>query len=177
LARAPSVTRRTLVYAEWRQARVNIDYHVEVDHHLYSVPYRLTHQTLDVRLSATTVEVFQRGTRVWVHRRGSKKSEERPSRARFFSPCRLTSPTGCCASSVWAQPSPLPASTADPTRVRRRTKTAYARKDVPYTKAALCLVMNSSMFIAWVPVSSPIRRSSPRRYRSGGPSRPPCSGL
>jgi Mu transposase, C-terminal domain len=52
------------VYAEWRQARVNIDYHVEVDHHLYSVPYRLTHQTLDVRLSATTVEVFQRGTRL-----------------------------------------------------------------------------------------------------------------
>jgi len=57
------------VYTEWRQARVNIDYHVEVDHHLYSVPYRLIHQTLDVRLSATTVEVFQRGTRVWLHRR------------------------------------------------------------------------------------------------------------
>ncbi|HEY7187672.1 MAG TPA: IS21 family transposase [Vicinamibacterales bacterium] len=57
------------VYTEWRQVRVNIDYHVEVDHHLYSVPYRLIHQTLDVRLSATTVEVFQRGTRVWVHRR------------------------------------------------------------------------------------------------------------
>ena len=57
------------VYTEWRQARVNIDYHIEVERHCYSVPHRLIHQTLDVRLSATTVEVFQRGTRLWVHRR------------------------------------------------------------------------------------------------------------
>ena len=57
------------VYTEWRQARVNIDYHVDVERHCYSVPYRLVHQTLDVRVSATTVEVFQRGTRLWVHRR------------------------------------------------------------------------------------------------------------
>src|SRR5262245_48025746 len=47
------------VYTEWRLARVNLDYHVDVDHHLYSVPYRLIHQTVDIRLSATTVEVFQ----------------------------------------------------------------------------------------------------------------------
>jgi transposase len=26
-------------YAEWKKARVNIDYHIEVDHHYYSVPY------------------------------------------------------------------------------------------------------------------------------------------
>jgi Mu transposase, C-terminal domain len=50
-------------------ARVNIDYHVDVERHYYSVPYRLIHQVLDIRLSATTVEVFQRGTRLWVHRR------------------------------------------------------------------------------------------------------------
>jgi len=57
------------VYTEWRQARVNIDYHVDVERHLYSVPHRLIHQTVDLRLSATTLEVFQRGTRIWVHRR------------------------------------------------------------------------------------------------------------
>jgi transposase len=57
------------VYTEWRQVRVNIDYHVDVERHFYSIPYRLIHQTLDVRLSASTVEVFQRGTRLWVHRR------------------------------------------------------------------------------------------------------------
>src|SRR5206468_6769514 len=32
------------VYTEWRQARVNIDYHVDVERHLYSVPHRLIHQ-------------------------------------------------------------------------------------------------------------------------------------
>lgn len=57
------------VYTEWCQARVNIDYHIDVAHHCYSVPHRLVHQLVDVRLSATTVEVFQRGTRIWVHRR------------------------------------------------------------------------------------------------------------
>lgn len=57
------------VYTEWRQARVNIDYHIDVERHLYSVPHRLIHQTVDVRLSATTVEVFQRGTRLRVHAR------------------------------------------------------------------------------------------------------------
>jgi transposase len=57
------------VYTEWRQARVNIDYHIDVAQHYYSVPHRLVHQTVDVRLSATTVEVFQRGTRIWIHRR------------------------------------------------------------------------------------------------------------
>jgi len=31
-------------YAEWKKARVNIDYHIEVDHHFYSVPYQLIKQ-------------------------------------------------------------------------------------------------------------------------------------
>jgi transposase len=57
------------VYAEWRQVRVNIDYHVEVDQHFYSVPYPLVHQRLDVRISCSTVEVFHRGARLWVHAR------------------------------------------------------------------------------------------------------------
>jgi transposase len=29
------------VYAEWKRARVHIDYHIEVDEHYYSVPYAL----------------------------------------------------------------------------------------------------------------------------------------
>jgi transposase len=36
-------------YAEWKRARVNIDYHVEVDGHYYSVPYALVKQQLEVR--------------------------------------------------------------------------------------------------------------------------------
>jgi transposase len=46
---------------------VNIDYHVEVDHHYYSVPYQLVHETADVRISATTVEFFVRSRRVASH--------------------------------------------------------------------------------------------------------------
>ncbi len=57
------------VYADWLKARVNIDYHIAVDHHYYSVPYALHHELVDVRLAATTVEVFHRGTRIWIHTR------------------------------------------------------------------------------------------------------------
>jgi transposase len=56
-------------YTEWRQARVNVDYHIDVERHLYSVPHRLVHQVVEVRLSPTTVEIFHRGTRLWVHPR------------------------------------------------------------------------------------------------------------
>ena len=60
-------------YAEWRKARVHIDYHVEVEGHYYSAPYQLVKQALDVRLSANTVELFQRGKRVASHRRSALK--------------------------------------------------------------------------------------------------------
>ena len=43
------------VYATWKRVRVNIDYHVEVDGHYYSVPYTLVKQALDVRLTEHTV--------------------------------------------------------------------------------------------------------------------------
>lgn len=56
-------------YAEWKQVRVNIDYHVEVDGHYYSVPYGLVKQRLEARLSAPTVELFHRGQRVASHPR------------------------------------------------------------------------------------------------------------
>jgi transposase len=54
-------------YGEWKTARVNIDYHVEVDRHFYSVPYVLTQQEVEVRATAATVEIFHRGARVASH--------------------------------------------------------------------------------------------------------------
>jgi len=53
----------------WATARVNIDYHVEFEHHYYSVPYTLTGQVVDVRSTMTTVEIFHRGERVASHPR------------------------------------------------------------------------------------------------------------
>lgn len=36
---------------EWRPCRVNIDYHVEVDHNLYSVPHALLHEDVEARFT------------------------------------------------------------------------------------------------------------------------------
>ncbi|MEO7653550.1 MAG: IS21 family transposase, partial [Bryobacteraceae bacterium] len=58
-------------YGEWKTARVNIDYHVEFDRHWYSVPYQLTQSEVEIRASASTVEVFHRGERVASHLRSS----------------------------------------------------------------------------------------------------------
>jgi transposase len=60
-------------YAEWKLVRVNIDYHVDVDGHYYSVPYRLVKQQLEARLSAPIVEIFYKGTRVASHQRSPLK--------------------------------------------------------------------------------------------------------
>ena len=49
------------VLARWKVCRVNIDYHVEVDRHLYSVPHQLVREQVEVRHSAATVEVFFQG--------------------------------------------------------------------------------------------------------------------
>jgi transposase len=56
-------------YAEWRHAKVGIDYHIEVDKRCYSVPHRLVGARVDVRLGASTVEVLHQGQRVAAHPR------------------------------------------------------------------------------------------------------------
>jgi transposase len=61
------------VYAQWRTARVNIDYHVEVEKSYYSVPYQLAGEQVDVRLTATTVEALHKGRRVASHARSYKE--------------------------------------------------------------------------------------------------------
>ena len=66
---ALALPERPYQFAEWRKARVNINYHVEVERHNYSVPCRLAHEKLDVRLTAATFEAFHRGERVAAHAR------------------------------------------------------------------------------------------------------------
>jgi len=56
-------------FAEWRLARVSLDYHVEVDGFFYSVPHRLIREQVDVRATIRTIELFHRGQRVAVHQR------------------------------------------------------------------------------------------------------------
>jgi transposase len=77
-------------YAEWYKAKVQLNYHIEVDHHYYSVPYRLLHERLDIRLTATTLEAFRKGVRVAAHVRSYNRNgyttlpEHMPPEHRFY---------------------------------------------------------------------------------------------
>jgi transposase len=62
-------------YAEWKSAKVNIDYHVEVDRHWYSVPHQLVGQQCDIRVTVAVVEVLHRGRRVASHPRSGKQGQ------------------------------------------------------------------------------------------------------
>lgn len=54
---------------QWRKVKVDLDYHVSPDGHFYSVPYRLTGKQVDIRLTATAIEIFHEGLRVASHAR------------------------------------------------------------------------------------------------------------
>ena len=52
---------------------MNVDYHVEIDGHYYSVPHTHLHAHVDVRVSAGTVEVLLDGRRVASHARSFQR--------------------------------------------------------------------------------------------------------
>ena len=55
------------VIGHWMTAKVNVDYHVAVHEHFYSVPYKLLHKRLDVFVTTTAVSIFADGERVASH--------------------------------------------------------------------------------------------------------------
>jgi len=59
--------------AHFKTVRVHIDYHIEVDAHRYSVPHALVGQTLEARITATTVELLYRAQRVASHVRSNRR--------------------------------------------------------------------------------------------------------
>lgn len=59
-------------YAEIKQARVHIDYHIEFDRHYYSVPHHLVKQAVEVQATAHTVLVYVHGKRVASHPRSDR---------------------------------------------------------------------------------------------------------
>jgi len=61
------------VYGTWKLARVNIDYHVELEGHYYSVPFSLAHERVELRSTLSTVEVFHRGQRIAAHARSTSR--------------------------------------------------------------------------------------------------------
>jgi transposase len=86
-------------HGEWKLATVNIDYHVDVDAHFYSVHYTLVHEKVDARFTANTVEIFHRGQRIALHVRSfvrggfTTRSEHMPKSHQAhaeWSPSRMT---------------------------------------------------------------------------------------
>jgi transposase len=76
-------------FARWKNARVNIDYHVEFEKHFYSVPYGLIHQEVRIRATERLLEIFHHGQQVAIHPlstvqgRFSTCSDHMPSNHRF----------------------------------------------------------------------------------------------
>jgi len=55
--------------AEWHPCKPNIDYHVDVQKHFYSVPYQLKDESMEARYTSSVVEVYCKGKRIASHRR------------------------------------------------------------------------------------------------------------
>lgn len=99
-------------FARWKKARVSIDYHVEYDGRLYSVPHNVIGERADLRVTASVVEIFVRGKRVASHarlwtRRGSASTvpEHRPRSHREYGawpPSRIVSWASSVGPSVGA---------------------------------------------------------------------------
>ncbi len=66
------------VPAEWKELKLHIDYHVEVDGYYFSAPYRLIGQKLDVKVTPTLVEIFRKGRPVTSHRRSRDRWTTKP---------------------------------------------------------------------------------------------------
>ena len=81
---------RRYEYAERKMAKVHIDYHVEYEKHLYSVPYTLIHQKVDIRATERMVEIFHQGKSIATHPRSfqagrySTLREHMPSNHQFM---------------------------------------------------------------------------------------------
>jgi transposase len=75
-------------FAERKKATVHPDYHVEVDHHYYSVPYRYQGEKVEVRFSEKTVEILFDGKGIATHIRSyvpgkhTTREEHRPEKHR-----------------------------------------------------------------------------------------------
>jgi len=62
--------------ARWKTATVQFNYHICVDSQNYSCPYECIKQTVNVRMTKTTIEVFLKGSRIASHIRLSGRPNQ-----------------------------------------------------------------------------------------------------
>ena len=80
---------RPYEFARWKNARVNIDYHVAFEGHYYSVPHTLVGQEVQIRATERMLEVFHRSQQVAIHPMNSRQgrfstsADHMPSHHRF----------------------------------------------------------------------------------------------
>lgn len=55
--------------AEWKTAKVQLNYHIQVDRMYYSVPYEYVREDVDIRLSTDLLEVYFKEARIASHKR------------------------------------------------------------------------------------------------------------
>ncbi len=60
-------------YAEFKKARLGVDYHIEVEGHYYSAPYQLAKEEVQARITNNTIEIFHQGKRIASHIRNLKR--------------------------------------------------------------------------------------------------------
>jgi len=77
-------------FSTYKLAKVNIDYHIEVLGHYYSVPYQHVGEYVDAKVNEKLVEIYFRGQRIALHKylslkgRYSTIKEHMPSKHRYM---------------------------------------------------------------------------------------------
>lgn len=64
-----SLPPRPFKLSEWRTAKVQLNYHVQVDRMYYSVPFEYVQNQVEVRLTRGTIEVYYNEIRIASHKR------------------------------------------------------------------------------------------------------------
>lgn len=77
-------------YAEWKAAKVNIDYHVMFDKNFYSVPFQFIGKKVELRITERIIEVIHDHNRIASHLRSYEKNhfvtveEHMPDKHKFM---------------------------------------------------------------------------------------------
>jgi transposase len=61
---------------EWATAKVQLNYHVQVDRNFYSVPYEYVREDVDVRITADLIELYFKEVRIASHPRKQKAEND-----------------------------------------------------------------------------------------------------
>jgi transposase len=100
---------RPYEYAQWKKAKVNINYHICFEKHDYSVPYTYIHKEVEIKATANVVEMYFKGQRICSHPRSQAehqystvKEHMPPAHQKHldWSPERILEWAGKCGTSV-----------------------------------------------------------------------------